>query len=73
MKSTKHKLFIVALLAGVLCAILVGTIIVHGQAEEVFVDADDVVKITKIVNYKDNFGKTHYGAKMNIIVFTGGE
>ncbi len=33
------------------------------------VDADDVVKMTRIVNYHDKMGNAHYGAKMNIIVF----
>jgi len=73
MNSTKHKLFGIALLAGIVCAILVGSVVVHGQATTVVVNADDVVKITKVVNYKDKMGVTHYGAKMNIIVFTGGE
>lgn len=67
--NKRYVLFAVALILGVSLALLVAS----APSFTVEVDADDVVKITKIVNYKDKMNKMHYGAKMNIIVFTGGE
>lgn len=68
MKTKKHNkrytLFIIALVLGVLLAILVAS-----QSFTVEVDADNVVKITTIVNYNDEAGQSFPGAKMHIVVF----
>lgn len=65
-KRTINRSIVVLITISIIFAvILVGTF----AEPSVKVDADDVVKITKIVNYQDKMGNVHYGAKMNIIVF----
>lgn len=67
-KEKRHAIFVAALLAGVILALAVGGVMAQAGIT-VEVDADDVVKITRIVNYKGADGTEHPGAKMNIIVF----